>query len=87
MEINTFFDESQLKPIRSAKPNWSDEGKEWPVYRIKISELHYNDENGRIATWMSGYSSDSENKPLKEMTREEYNDTIEKFIKNSNTSN
>mgnify|MGYP003293706664 CR=1 FL=1 len=86
MEINTFIDINELKPIRSAKPNWSDEGKEWPVYKIKISDLHYNDENGRIATWMSGYSNNPENKPLNAMSREEYNNTIEKFIKNSNTA-
>lgn len=86
MTIDTFIDVSQLKPIRFQKPNWSDEGKEMPVYKIKISELHYNDENGRIATWISGYENDPEKPSLHELERDEYNDTIERFIRNSNTA-
>ena len=86
MEIKTHIDLRFLTPIRKEKPNWSDEGKEWDVYKIKISELHYNEENGRIATWISTYTSEKDNPPLSTFSREKYNDIIESFIKRANTA-
>ena len=32
----------------------------YPVYKIRISELYYNDQNDRIATWISKYKADNE---------------------------
>lgn len=86
MTIKTFIDRSLLKPIRKEKPDWSDEGKELPVYKVKLSELHYNEENGRIATWISTYLSDPSKPPLSSYSREVYNDLIESFIKRANTA-
>lgn len=86
MQIETHIDVSQLKVIRRQKPNWSDNGNELPVYKVKISELHYNKENGRIATWISTYNSDENRKPLDELDREEYNKVIESFIKKANSA-
>lgn len=86
MEIKTFINKDALQPIRQEKPNWSDTGKEMPVYRIKITDLHYNEENGRIATWISTYTSDVDKPKLSSLSREDYNDVIETFIKRANTS-
>ena len=83
-QIKTIIDKSKLKPIRQAKPNWSDQGIDWPVYRVKISDLHYNEDNGRIATWISTYTSNKDNKPLDSLTREEFNDVLEGFIRKAN---
>ena len=32
--------------------------KVYPVYKIKIDELYYNDQNDRIATWISQYKNE-----------------------------
>ena len=84
MDIKTNIKREDWELIRKQKPNWSDDGKDWNVYRVKISELHYNEENGRIATWISTYLSDPANPPLNTLSREEFNDVIEKFIVMSN---
>lgn len=84
MQIKTIIKKEELEPIRKQKPNWSDDGKDWNVYRIKISELHYNEENGRIATWISMYNSDPSNPPLDSLSREKFNEVIEQYIRLSN---
>ena len=59
-------------------------GKTQPyhVYRIKLEMLYYNDKNDRIATWINRY--EAENGALPVNDREAYNDTIQKFIEESN---
>lgn len=60
--------------------------KDLPVYRIPISELYYNDQNDRIATWISQYLA-QEGKSFSYKTEtemEDYNKIIEQFIINSN---
>lgn len=57
----------------------------YPVYRIKLSELYYNDQNDRIATWISKYKSDHNGKAPDISDRGSYNDIIEQFIVESNS--
>ena len=84
MDIKSNIRREDWEAVRKQKPNWSDDGKDWTVYRVKISELHYNEDNGRIATWISTYLSDPSNPPLESLSREKFNDTIERFIVLSN---
>lgn len=57
----------------------------YPVYRIKIDELFYNNQNDRIATWISKYRSDhGGSDPWRDLPQEEYNAVIEGFIVQSN---
>ena len=84
MEIKANIRREDWEMVRKQKPNWSDDGKDWNVYRVKISELHYNEENGRIATWISTYTSDPKNPPLNTLSREDFNNVIEGFIRLSN---
>ena len=58
--------------------------KAYPVYRVRLDQVFYNDQNDRIATWITQYKNDSSNADLSGMTREQYNDVIEKFIIESN---
>ena len=81
MEVKR-IDRTQISPIRMEKPDWSDSGEPLPVYKVKLSDLYYNADNGRIATWISGYQFEHE-KPLEELSREEFNDLIETYIVNS----
>lgn len=58
--------------------------KAYPVYKINISALYYNDQNDRIATWISQYKNEYGEHALEKLSREEYNKIIEDFIYKSN---
>jgi hypothetical protein len=71
-------------PIRTKKLSYKGQTEEYDVYRVPINELYFNDENGRIATYMSQYSSEHESQNINELSNEEYNKIIAKFIRESN---
>lgn len=56
----------------------------YEVYEIKLDCLYYNDQNDRIATWMSKYKADNQVDDVDMSDIEAYNDIIEKFIVESN---
>ncbi len=56
----------------------------YPVYKVALDELFYNDQNDRIATWISKYKSENGGKAPCTDNREEYNQLIEGFIVDSN---
>lgn len=56
----------------------------YPVYRINLNLLYYNDQNDRIATWISRYEADNGADSLKGLDRDIYNRLIEGFIYESN---
>jgi len=58
--------------------------KAYPVYRVLLDWLFYNDQNDRIATWISQYKSKHEGQIPSISNRNLYNDTIEGFIIESN---
>ena len=58
--------------------------KAYPVYRIRLDLLYYNDQNDRIATWITQYKNDPSAKSFEELSEEEYNLVIQQFIVNSN---
>ncbi|MEX5652325.1 MULTISPECIES: ParB/RepB/Spo0J family partition protein [unclassified Staphylococcus] len=55
----------------------------YDVYKIKLDKLYYNDQNDRIATWISKYKADNDLKSFDLSNREEYNKIIADFIKES----
>lgn len=56
----------------------------YPVYRVRLDVLYYNDQNDRIATWISKYESENGEESLSSLNSEIYNYTIEDFIVDSN---
>lgn len=58
--------------------------KAYPVYKIKLDCLFYNDQNDRIATWISQYKAQHNGLAPDITHREAYNDIIEEFIVASN---
>lgn len=56
----------------------------YPVYRIKLDQLYYNDQNDRISTWISQYRSQHGGRAPEPADREAYNQIIEGFIVQSN---
>lgn len=57
--------------------------RDFDIYRIKCDLLFYNDQNDRIATWVSEYNS-AQGADLLALGRDEYNGVIEDFIVESN---
>lgn len=55
-----------------------------PVYKVKLELLYYNDQNDRIATWISEYKANNGHDSLKSKTLDDYNKIIEGFIIKSN---
>ena len=58
--------------------------KAYPVYKIRLDCLFYNDQNDRIATWISQYKAQHGGQAPDISQREEYNNIIEQFIVESN---
>lgn len=56
----------------------------YPVYRVRLDALYFNDQNDRIATWISRYEAEHGSGGLKKLDRERYNQVIEEFIYQSN---
>ena len=56
----------------------------YPVYRVRLDALYFNDQNDRIATWISRYEAEHGSEALKKLDRERYNQVIEEFICQSN---
>ncbi|MBQ8171460.1 MAG: hypothetical protein IJZ95_05685 [Oscillospiraceae bacterium] len=56
----------------------------YPVYRVRIDALYYNDQNDRISTWISSYRAEHGASALSTLGSDEYNDVIENFIFESN---
>lgn len=56
----------------------------YPVYRVRLDALYYNDQNDRIATWITRYRAEHGAGALGSLKSQEYNDIIENFIYESN---
>lgn len=56
----------------------------YPVYKVRLDALYYNDQNDRIATWITQYESENGNDSLSDLSVEIYNRIIENFICESN---
>ena len=60
-------------------------GGKQDIYLVPLSMLHLNMDNGRIATWVSGHEKNPNVKHFADMTREEWNATLIKFIQESSS--
>ena len=56
----------------------------YPVYKVKLDWLFYNEQNDRIATWISQYKAQHNGQVPDASDREAYNSIIEQFIYESN---
>ena len=56
----------------------------YPVHRISLDNLFYNDKNDRIASFISQYKNEHDGKGPDLSDRDNYNQVIEKFIRDSN---
>lgn len=56
----------------------------YPVYKVRLDYLYFNDQNDRIATWISQYKADNNIIKLDISNMSVYNDIIHNFIYKSN---
>ena len=56
----------------------------YPVYKVRLDALFYNDQNDRIASWIAAYKAEHGAGALAALKSDEYNALIEKFIYESN---
>lgn len=56
----------------------------YPVYKVRLDWLFYNDQNDRIATWISQYKAQHGGQAPSSADRTAYNAIIEQFIVESN---
>lgn len=72
------------KTLLTRKITINGQTQTYPVYRIRLNLLYYNDQNDRIATWISRYEAENGEDSLKALDRDIYNRIIEGFIYESN---
>lgn len=58
--------------------------KVYPVYRIRLDQVFFNDQNDRIATWISKYKSENNIDSMDMTDLAKYNDIIHEYIYESN---
>ena len=56
----------------------------YPVYKVRLDCLYYNDRNDRIATWINKYKLENKISDFDKKDLDKYNDVIQKFIEDSN---
>ena len=56
----------------------------YPIFKVRLDWLFYNDQNDRIATWISKYKSEHDGQVPDHADKEIYNKIIEQFIVESN---
>lgn len=56
----------------------------YPIYQVRLSNLFFNDQNDRIATWLSQFRAENGDVALNKDDLEAYNDIIQGFITESN---
>lgn len=72
------------KTTLTRKVTYAGKTAAYPVYRVRLNALYYNDQNDRIATWITRYHSENGADSLARLTGEDYNSVIENFIYESN---
>ncbi len=72
------------KTTQTRKITYGGKTTVYPVYKIRLDALYYNDQNDRIATWISRYEAENGEDSLKGLNMDIYNRVIEEFVAESN---
>ena len=56
----------------------------YPIYKVRLDHLYFNDQNDRIATWISQYEAENGISTISIDDVNRYNDIIQDFITKSN---
>ncbi len=84
MKLLNIKDDNLIKKTgNSVKLTINKETKSYPVYKVNLDLLYYNEYNDRIATWIDNYEANPENEPFEGMDEIKRNKIIEQFIVDS----
>ena len=72
------------KTTLTRKVTFAGQTAAYPVYKVRLDVLYYNDQNDRISTWITRYKAENGIDSIERKTNEEYNAIIENFIFESN---
>lgn len=72
------------KTTLTRKVTFAGRTQAYSVYKVRLDALYYNDQNDRIATWITRYKAENGLDSLTKLVGEEYNGVIENFIYESN---
>ena len=72
------------KTMLTRKVTYNGKTEAYPVYKVRLDALYYNDQNDRIFTWITRYRAEQGENALLRLDGEEYNRVIENFIYESN---
>lgn len=78
------FDEKIILTDLSKKITINNKTDAYMVYKIPLHLLFYNDQNDRIATWLSQYKDENNTEDIDKSNKEVYNNLIHKFVTESN---
>ncbi|MBU3131030.1 hypothetical protein KPL40_01080 [Clostridium gasigenes] len=73
-----------IKTSESRKITIDGHTEAYPVYKVNLDYLFYNDQNDRIATWISQYKADNSIMKIDIINLQQYNSIIQDFIVKSN---
>lgn len=73
-----------IKTDRATKLTIDGITETYPIYQVRLDALYYNDQNDRIATWISQYKNDNNMDVIDKSDIESYNALIHDFITKSN---
>lgn len=73
-----------IKTESSKKLSIDNHTETYPIYKIRLDQLYYNEQNDRIATWMSQYKTENGTQGVVASDSEQYNAIIHDFITKSN---
>lgn len=76
--------EAVEKTTLTRKVTFAGKTEVYPVYKVRLDLLYYNDQNDRIATWISSYETENGKDSLSGLNKDIYNRVIEDFVVESN---
>ncbi len=72
------------KTTLTKKISLGGEEQAYPIYKIRLDYLYYNDQNDRVGTWIARYCAENGIDSMSSIELEEYNDLVESFVYESN---
>lgn len=82
--LNRVGSDAVQKTTLTRKITYAGKTVVYPVYKVRLDSLYYNDQNDRIATWISRYEAENGKDSLTDLNMDIYNRVIESFIVDSN---
>lgn len=70
--------------VSTVKLTYKGQPKVFQTYNVPITQLFFNDLNGRIATFISSYKANKSNTPIQDLSINTYNKKFRQFVLESN---